>query len=177
MLTNLSQRWECIQQEVSWFYGRQLPDVPQQYDTAQTGMALQQLQQEGEGCHGNQATLVHHECVHMLVLPRLTCQTWNGVRNFLDFFLLPLNSIRKGVVGKGVTMKHSIFITINPQKCLQEPKSIDISTTHLSDHLKWRLVQQKTGHYVMSYCKTYNKPIRRLKYLCFAGYVHMQCLR
>ena len=43
----------------------------------------------------------------------------------------------------------------------------DVSTTCLSDHLKWHLVQQRAGYYVIPWCIMLYWPIKR----------HMQWLR
>jgi len=46
--------------------------------------------------------------------------------------------------------------------------STEISTTCLSEHLKWRLIRQYVGNYVTSYCTTSFVHIRRLNLLCIA---------
>jgi len=53
---------------------------------------------------------------------------------------------------------------------------IDVSTTRLLDHLKWRFFQQKVENYVMSKCTTSFGPIRRLNLVSVVGYMHMQSL-
>ena len=42
-----------------------------------------------------------------------------------------------------------------------------VSRIHLLDHLKWCLVQQNAGNYLMSYSTSF-RPIRRLNCLCIA---------
>jgi len=54
---------------------------------------------------------------------------------------------------------------------------IDVSTTHLSDYLKWCLIWQKAGTYLIaSSCAGLFEPIKKLNCLCSTGYARMQCL-
>jgi len=73
------------------------------------------------------------------------------------------------LVGTG----YSICVTLT-QVCVS--LAIDVSTTRMSDHLKWRLVQQNDGNYLTPLCTMSFWAIRRLNLLYFAGYLHMQCL-
>jgi len=55
---------------------------------------------------------------------------------------------------------------------IETTKEIDVSTTHLLDHMKLRYVWQKVRIDVTSLCTTSFGPIRRLNLLCIASNTH-----